>query len=69
VPVFGCEYHLLDGGHLGGRELAGAGARARGAVVEATGPTIRSINARGRNGPALAMARRMPALAAPSGSR
>jgi len=38
VPVFGCEYHLLDGGHLHRYELARAGARARGAVVEATGP-------------------------------
>jgi len=34
VPMFGRQYHLFDVGHLGGRELAGAGSRARGAIVQ-----------------------------------
>jgi hypothetical protein len=34
VPVLGRQYHLLDVAHLGGRELAGAGFRARGSIVQ-----------------------------------
>ena len=35
--MFGCEYHLLDGGHLHHRELTRAGERAGRMVVEVTG--------------------------------
>ena len=34
VPMLGRQYHLLDVGHLNGRELARAGSRARGASVQ-----------------------------------
>ena len=34
VPMLGRQYHLLDVGHLDGRELARAGSRARGAIVQ-----------------------------------
>ena len=34
VPMLGRQYHLLDVGHLDGREVARAGSRARGAIVQ-----------------------------------
>ena len=51
-----------------GKDLAGT-LVALGVVSRGFEVTVRSINARGRNGPAPAMARRIPALATPSGRR
>ena len=42
VSVLGRQHHLLNVGHFGGRELAGAGSRARGSIVQ---------TANGRGGP------------------
>ena len=46
VPVLGRQHHVLDVGHLGGRKLARAGSRARGAVLQTTdrrGGTVPSV--------------------------
>jgi hypothetical protein len=51
VAVLGSEDHVLDGGDLGGRELAGHGARTWGAIVEAADHSDASprVVARGRH--------------------